>query len=375
MLESRSGVITLSTLDQVIARLADSLTSREGAMASTVQEIKTSDGRVLAFEETGHPTGLPVFLLHGTPGSSEGPKPRSSMLYRQGVRLISYDRPGYGRSTRHPHRRVCDAAFDVATIADYLEISQFAVVGRSGGGPHALACAALIPDRVMRTVALVSVAPPNAPGLDWYSGMTEDNVEAYTAIDADSSQLAERLRVRADRTSKNPETLMEVLLNQMTVADRNVVKDFAIRRLLTNTYREAVREGPFGWIDDALAFRTDWGFDIAAISGPVKLWHGADDNFSPVSHTLWLSANIASAELEIQEGTAHFGAVEILPRILNDLVAEGHRLERMGLDDPVNQPALAKRIHGRMIPPQTEDKPFQRIFEQRFKTRHAELFA
>ncbi|MCG6500466.1 alpha/beta fold hydrolase, partial [Kitasatospora sp. A2-31] len=132
--------------------------------------VKAADGRALAVETVGDPRGRPVFLLHGTPGSRVGPHPRTSVLYRLGIRLVSFDRPGYGDSARLPGRRVSAAAADVRTIADELGIDRFAVLGRSGGGPHALACAALLPERVTRVALLVSLAPRNAAGLDWYGG-------------------------------------------------------------------------------------------------------------------------------------------------------------------------------------------------------------
>src|SRR5262245_22879736 len=123
-------------------------------------------------EVDGDAGGWPVFLLHGTPGSRNGPRPRSGVLYRLGVWLISYDRPGYGRSPRHAGRLVADAAADVETIANELSIDRFSVVGRSGGGPHALACAALLGDRVARAAVLVGLAPTDARGLAWFNGMT-----------------------------------------------------------------------------------------------------------------------------------------------------------------------------------------------------------
>jgi pimeloyl-ACP methyl ester carboxylesterase len=135
------------------------------------KRVRAVDGRQLTAETSGDPQGRPVFLLHGTPGSRLGPAPRGVMLYQQGVRLIAYDRPGYGSSDRLPHRNVADVVQDVVAIADALGVDRFAVVGRSGGGPHALACAALLPDRVTRAAALVSLAPRVADGLDWFAGM------------------------------------------------------------------------------------------------------------------------------------------------------------------------------------------------------------
>jgi len=278
-------------------------------------DATTPDGRLLTFDVAGDSRGTPVFLLHGTPGSRRGPRPRGSVLYRLGVRLISYDRPGYGGSSRSPGRRVADAAADVRAIADTLGIDRFAVVGRSGGGPHALACAALLHDRVHRAAVLVGLAPADAAGLDWFGGMTDENVREYR-VASNSQALTERIRLHADRLASDPESLLTFLRNQMTVADRKVTHGAGIRRILADTYAEAFRSGPYGWIDDVAALRDDWGFDVGRITAPVRLWHGLEDNFTPVSHTRWLASRIPGAEVVVQSRTAHFGAVEILPATL-----------------------------------------------------------
>ncbi|MFC4070620.1 alpha/beta fold hydrolase [Actinoplanes subglobosus] len=279
-------------------------------------ELKTRDDRLLRFDVAGHPEGSPVLLLHGSPGSRLGPRPRSSVLHRLGIRLITYDRPGYGGSSRHPKRSVADAAHDIEDIADNLRLERFAVVGRSGGGPHALAAAALLPSRVTRTAVLVGIAPSDAEGLDWLGGMSEDNVREYETADDDWPKHVERLRLLADRARRDPEFMVENIRRQMTAPDRQVLDDIAIRRLLTETYVEAFAQGPFGWIDDVAAFRSAWGFSLAEIVSPVLLWHGADDNFSPVGHARWLAQQIPHAEIRIVESTAHFGAVEVLPEVL-----------------------------------------------------------
>ncbi|MET7750824.1 alpha/beta hydrolase [Micromonospora sp. NPDC005367] len=278
--------------------------------------VVTRDGRRLAVETSGAPDGLAVFLLHGTPGSRSGPRPRPVVLYRLGVHLICYDRPGYGDSDRHEGRRVADTAADVAAIADAFGIDRFALVGRSGGGPHALACAALLPDRVTRAAVLVGLAPADAPDLDWYGGMTDENVDEHTLGDADTAELRDMLTVRAKDVQRDPMTLLEFLRPQLTEPDIRVVDDVVIRRLLTDMYAEALRHGPEGWIDDVLAVHRSWGFDLGAIRLPVRLWHGEQDRFSPVSHSRWLAARIPTAEVQVQPGAAHFGAVEILPQTL-----------------------------------------------------------
>jgi pimeloyl-ACP methyl ester carboxylesterase len=277
----------------------------------------------LAVEVSGAPDGLAVFLLHGTPGSRSGPKPRSIVLYRLGVRLICYDRPGYGGSERHEGRSVRDAAADVRVIADELGVDRFAVVGRSGGGPHALACAADadLAGRVTRAAVLVGLAPADASGLDWYGGMTKSNTDEYATADSNRPALEARLTMQALRTRQNPETLINSLRPQLSERDRRVVEDVAMRRLLASTYAEALRDGPDGWIDDALALRKNWDFDPSKIKVPVRLWHGEDDRFSPLSHAQWLVARIPGATVDVQRGAGHFGAVEVLPDMLPWLTA------------------------------------------------------
>lgn len=291
------------------------------------QVIRGAKGGGIAVDCWGDPAGFPVFLLHGTPGSRNGPVPRASVLYRLGVQLICYDRPGYGGSSRHRRRSVASAADDVLAIADALGLGNFGVVGRSGGGPHALACAARIDPGQLRSVAvLVGIAPSDAEDLDWFDGMTQSNVDEYEmgSCDGDDTvslilaeeMLAADLAKRADQIRQDPESLLVSLKAEMSDPDRRIVADVAIYRQLIRTYEEAVKCGPYGWIDDVLAFRKPWGFALEDIKVPVLLWHGEDDVFSPVAHSRWMAARIPTARVEVQPGAAHFDAVQVLPRLL-----------------------------------------------------------
>jgi pimeloyl-ACP methyl ester carboxylesterase len=235
------------------------------------ETVRAGDGRRLRVEASGNPEGRPVFLLHGTPGSRLGPYPRGLILHRMGVRLITFDRPGYGDSDRLPGRRVADVVADVTTIADAYGLENFAVVGRSGGGPHALACAALLPDRVGRAAVLVGLAPRGANGLDWLDGMAASNVIDFTAAAAGHDPLAARLTTRADELRADPRRLLDALLVELPDPDRRVVADAGIRSLLIRTHAEALRTSAHGWIDDVLAFCAPWGFDPATVAVPVLL--------------------------------------------------------------------------------------------------------
>jgi pimeloyl-ACP methyl ester carboxylesterase len=309
--------------------------------------VQAADGRRLACEVWGDPKGAAVFLLHGTPGSRRGPRPRPHELALMGIRLIAYDRPGYGLSDRDAGRQVADAAADVAAVADALGIDRFAVVGRSGGGPHALACAALLPGRVTAAAALVSLAPRFADGLDWFAGMGEHNVREFTtawrASDAEdraegSALLARRLARFTDSLT-GAQFIRGVIHAQVPDVDREILADPGIRRLLAENFRQAAvsrrnvaviggcgtagcggtRPVLVGWLDDLMALSSDWGFRPDDIRVPVLLWHGEVDTLVPVDHSRWLGAHIPGATLVVQPGAAHFGALVVLPAVLGRL--------------------------------------------------------
>lgn len=286
-----------------------------------LDQVRTASGRRLRVEVSGDPRGRPVFLLHGTPGSRVGPRPRPVLLYQRKVKLISFDRPGYGGSDRRPGRRVADVVEDVAVVADALEVDRFAVVGRSGGGPHALACAALLPDRVTRASALVGLAPRDAEGLDWFAGMTPSNVREFQTAFTDPQRYAAQITSRSAVIRSNPARLLEELRAGLTDDDRLVVSDSSTWSMLLRNYREALRTSPYGWIDDAIALTSPWGFDPAHIGVPVLLWHGAKDVFSPASHFSWLAARIPRAKAVLEPKAAHFASLRALPDVLDWLLA------------------------------------------------------
>ena len=278
--------------------------------------ICARDGRRLSVEERGDPKGRPVFLLHGTPGSRLGPAPRPSVLYRMGIRLITFDRPGYGGSDRSLGRTVGAAAEDVRLIADALGLGRFGVVGRSGGAPHALACAALLPERTARASALVGLAPPDAADLDWFDGMTEANVHAYVNAAAGRHRLTATLGRRSLTIRADPAASVTEMRSELPESDRWIVADAGIQAMLERNFAEGLRSSADGWVDDVMAFSTGWGFDLSGITAPVFLWHGVEDIFAPVEHTRWLARNIPGARAEFQHDAAHFGALRVMTRFI-----------------------------------------------------------
>jgi pimeloyl-ACP methyl ester carboxylesterase len=281
--------------------------------------VQSGADRTLAVSEWGKPDGFPVFVMHGTPGSRLGVAPRSTLLYQLGIRLIAYDRPGYGQSTRDEGRAVRDAASDVAAVADWLGLDTFAVIGRSGGGPHALACAAVMPDRVTRAAAMVSLAPQVGPlsmGVSWTEGMGPDNVDAYARAARGVEAISADVTARSSSIRADPNILIRQLIAEGHYADQRVIADAGIRRVLRDSYQEAFHQSGDGWIDDLVAFNCDWGFLVTDISVPVLLWHGRDDIFSPVQHSVWLDQHIPDTELRLEHGKAHLDAMSALPDLL-----------------------------------------------------------
>ena len=271
--------------------------------------VTTADGRTLTVSEGGDPDGVPIVAHSGTPGSSMLYPPHVRAAEEAGVRLISYDRPGYGASTRMEGRNVADCAVDVAAICDALEIGRFCVWGVSGGGPHALATAALLPDRVAAAAVIASVAPYGAEGLDFTAGMGEMNVESFEAVLAgEGAHRAQFQRDLEGMLSSTPETLVEVLLTLLGPADKAVL-DEELAAYMIESSRAGIVPSSDGWWDDDLVITKPWGFDLSAIQIPVLYWHGEQDKFVPFSHGQWLAAHIPGVEARL---TAEDGHLTIL---------------------------------------------------------------
>ena len=270
------------------------------------------DGRALGYELFGPADGDPVVSIHGTPGSRLASFPIGDPYAEAAVRVLKFDRGGYGLSSRLPGRSVADGAADVAALADHLGWDRFAVTGGSGGGPHALSCGALLPDRVTRVLVEASLAPPDAEGLDWYAGMTDGNVEEFRA--AERGEQAVRAVVEREakgileRIDGDPAELLGEDY-ELDEADVAAMSDEAITRTIRDMIKEALRPGFDGWVDDDLAFVKSWGFDPRTITVPVAVRFAEGDTLVPAAHGRWLVANIPGAIEELDPG-GHLGSID-----------------------------------------------------------------
>jgi pimeloyl-ACP methyl ester carboxylesterase len=270
--------------------------------AETMEQIRETgvtldDGRVLHAYETvsadaAADARTPVFWLHGTPNIGAPPAPLFAAAAEHGLRWVSYDRPGYGGSSPNPGRTISSVASDVAAIADALGIRRFGVLGHSGGGPHALACAALLGDRVIAAVSVSGLAPFTDGHEDtWYAGMFPDCQAELRAARAGRAELEALLA----KGKYDPE--------MFTPADHAALEgDW---KWILDIVGPALDNGLGGMIDDDIAYTRPWGCDPAAIAVPTLLLHGTEDRVCPISHSESLARQIPNATLRISPGDGH----------------------------------------------------------------------
>jgi pimeloyl-ACP methyl ester carboxylesterase len=281
-----------------------------GVPAHLEHRLTTPDGRTLAVAEWGDPNGRPLISFHGTPGSRIGYwTPEPEIFARFGLRRFTFDRPGYGESTRLSGRSVADVVPDVVTIAEVFGLRRFVLSGGSGGGPHVLACAALLPDRVERALASVSAAPFDGDGLDFMAGMNEGNVREFgAAVEGEDAVRAhvepERLTLIERLTSGRSDFLGDDY--EMPEADRIQMEKH--QRAMAAHLLTGIAPGVDGWVDDDLAFVKPWGFDVASCRIPVVLSYGRHDQLVPGAHGDWLAAHVPNAVAWVDDGTGHMGS-------------------------------------------------------------------
>ncbi|MBA2444133.1 MAG: alpha/beta hydrolase [Nocardioidaceae bacterium] len=267
-------------------------------------DLTLPDGRRLRVHEAGDPRGKLVVYHHGTPMSGLLAGAWSIDAYERGIRLVGFDRPGYGGSDRHRGRAISDVAKDVAHLADALGVDRFYTWGMSGGGPHALACAALPGERVFAAASVAGIAPYDADGLDFLHGMGQDNLDEFGA--ATQSETALRAYLAAQRSelmSASAEGLREALASLLPDVDR-VALTGDVAEFLWAAMVEGLGGGYEGWLDDDLAFVSPWGFELSSIGVPVLLVQGQQDLMVPFPHGRWLAGQVgvSTAQLLPDEG-------------------------------------------------------------------------
>ncbi|HEX4189927.1 MAG TPA: alpha/beta fold hydrolase [Marmoricola sp.] len=283
--------------------------------------IPSGDGRDLEVLTGGDPDGFPWLFHTGTPSAAAPSALVDQQARDAGLRLITYSRPGYGSSTRRPwpYPRVADDLADSVRILDTLEVDDFVTLGWSGGGPRALACAALLSRRCRAAATLAGVAPADAPDLDFTAGMGPENVAEFAAASAGvkvydaflTDQIAGLAALSGDEVAGE-------LGGLVTPVDVDAITgEFA--DWLAASFRRSVAQGTIGWREDGLAIMTNWGFDLTETRVPVAIWQGRQDAMVPFSHGEWLAEHVPGARAHLFEDEGHISLVGRLPEILADL--------------------------------------------------------
>ncbi len=275
------------------------------------RSVQAADGRTLAVEEAGDPRGIAVLMHSGTPNSRHLYPRHAEDAASRGLRLLCYDRPGYGESTAQPGRTVADCARDVRDICAALDISQLLTWGISGGGPHVLACAALLPDLVVAAASVASLAPYGADGLDFFAGMGQENVDDFnlTLHGSQSEIRARGAEVRDETLAASAADVAATMRTLLTPADAAVLTG-ELAEYLDYTGKEGLAPGYEGLLEDDRAFVGSWGFDLSAITVPVLVVHGREDQFVPQNHGAWLAAHIPGAQAWLPDDDGHLTLFE-----------------------------------------------------------------
>jgi pimeloyl-ACP methyl ester carboxylesterase len=274
----------------------------------TELDVTLRDGRTLHVYDDGDPDGNVVVSHHGTPGSGLGYPPDNELARERGLRIVRYDRAGYGGSTPNPGRTVVDVVADIEDVLDSLEVERYASIGGSGGCPHSFACGARS-ERCLAAAAIAAPTPYPAEGLDWLAGMGKDNIDEFGFALAGPDALEPYLeQAAAELHAATAEQIKEVLASVLPPVDAAVLTGERAAHAKRSNDR-ALAHGIAGWRDDDIAFTRPWGFELSEIRVPTLLWQGVQDLMVPVSHARWLADRIPGVEAHISQEDGHLSIV------------------------------------------------------------------
>ena len=287
----------------------------------TLGSLQLPDGRSLETWISGPDGGVPFVFHHGTPGSARPSRAMERAVHAHGLRFVGLSRPGYAGSTRRPGRRAVDVLDDTEAVLDSIGAEGCLVAGWSGGGPHALACAARLP-RARAALVIAGVAPSGALDLDFLAGMGQDNLDEFGAALSGEPDLRAYLdSQRPALMATTAQGVVESMGGLLPPVDRAVLtEEFGAD--LAASFGAALRTSVDGWLDDDLAFVSDWGFALDEIATPVLLWQGEEDLMVPFSHGRWLAEHLPGATARLLPAEGHLSiALGAMDRMLDELIA------------------------------------------------------
>lgn len=268
------------------------------------EHLTLASGARLDYLVEGDGDALLVYH-HGTPAAGPIPHDLTAAASAHGFTIAELVRPGYGESTRQAGRSIADVVPLVEALADHLGHERFVTMGWSGGGPHAIATAALLPQRCAAALSLAGVGPYGEPDLDFLAGMGEDNIAEFGAALEGGASLESFL-------SEAAASLRDVTADEVIDAMRSLLPPVDQAHLTGREGEEMAAElrwslahGIWGWYDDDIAFTRPWGFDLGTIAVPVQVWQGSEDLMVPLAHGQWLAVRLPTADPRLVEGEGH----------------------------------------------------------------------
>jgi len=276
------------------------------------------DGRTLAWKEYGPSDGRPVLAFQGTPGSRFSRHAHEDVYDRLGVRLLVFDRPGYGASSRLPGREIAVVADDAAQLLDHLGLERVHAAGGSGGGPHVLALAATHPDRVQAVTVVVGATQLEEEDT---VGLIQINRAAWYAAHEGWQALHDLLAPLRDAVLTDPLGGFRSMMESAPASDKAVMDDPDWQRVLVESVREAFRPGVEGWVDEGMAVTLGWDFDAADVSSSVTWWHGVDDANAPIAPVHRLVDRMREVDLRLWADAGHLEPFHRYEEILGELLS------------------------------------------------------
>jgi pimeloyl-ACP methyl ester carboxylesterase len=284
-------------------------------------DLELPDGRNLEVQVSGPADGVPLLWHHGTPGCCYQFAGRQRECAERGVRLVSYSRAGAGRSTRNPGRSVADVAADMAAVLDHLGADRCLTGGQSGGGPHALATGALLPDRVAAVIVGCGVRPYVDDPAGFLDGMGQENLDEFAlALKGEEALRPFLTEEREGILAGTAESVIATLSTLLPPVDRAALTDDVGADLIANLQGGARTVD--AWLDDDLAFVRHWGFELEKLSVPVSFWQGTEDLMVPQAHMPWQAARVPGAVMHLEPGEGHFSLlITNFGRMLDEAIA------------------------------------------------------
>ncbi len=300
------------------------------------QVFALPDGRVLGYAEYGHPEGSPLLFFHGFPSSRLEGRGIDAIARRRRLRVIAPDLPGFGLSTFQPNRRIVDWPADVRALADHIKLKRFAILGGSGGGPYALACAHALPREKLSGLGVISGAPPWQAGshmMPWFAKATYAaawylpsglrlttsalvNVLKWAATTGPVTRwldgFLEQLKQKREKEGQLP-----------VEGEENSTAEERRARLIQIAF-EGFAQGAEGFVYETQLLTQDWGFRFEDVTyEKIRIWHGVQDKNAPIEMMRYMAERLPHAELKEYEGEDHFAISQHLEEILDELVPNG----------------------------------------------------